>query len=468
MGVPRVDLLVIGSGQGGGPLARAFAKTGRRAVLVEKVHAGGTCINEGCTPSKTMIASARVAHVGRNAADYGVMLGDPRADVGRVRSRKQAVVERFREGVERGLEAAGVELVRGHGRFVGERRVQVSESGGARTIHADVVVINTGLRPSIPRIDGLDGVSYLTSTSIMELATAPEHLLVLGGGYVGLEFAQMFRRFGSKVTLLHRGDHLLAREDADVAEEIGRIFRDDGIDIVLQATTSRVATVAGGVRIDFRVRSTEQATDSARSVTGTHLLVATGRTPNTDDLGLEAAGVETDERGYVRVDERLETSARGVYAVGDVKGGPAFTHVSYDDFRILRRNLLQGGDATTKDRLVPYTVFSDPQLGRVGMTEREARAARPNVRVATLPMSSVARAIEVNETRGFMKAVVDAESGRILGAAVLGLEGGETATLFEVAMMGDLPYTALRDGVFSHPTLAESLNNLFMAMDGDR
>jgi pyruvate/2-oxoglutarate dehydrogenase complex dihydrolipoamide dehydrogenase (E3) component len=304
-----------------------------------------------------------------------------------------------------------------------------------RTIEADAVVIDTGLRPAIPSIDGLGGVPYLTSTSIMELTTAPEHLLVLGGGYVGLEFAQMFRRFGSRVTLLHRGDQLLAREDADVAEEIGRIFQDDGIDVVLRASASAAARDGGGVRLDFRVRGTGSAGSSTSSVTGSHLLVATGRTPNTHDLGLATAGVETDEGGYVRVNERLETSAPGVYALGDVKGGPAFTHISYDDFRILCRNLLHGDGATIKDRLVPYTVFSDPQLGRVGMTEREARAAGRSVRVAKLPMASVARAIEVNETRGFMKAVVDAESEQILGAAVLGLEGGETAALFEVAMM---------------------------------
>jgi pyruvate/2-oxoglutarate dehydrogenase complex dihydrolipoamide dehydrogenase (E3) component len=467
MSKARVDLLVIGSGQGGGPLARAFAKAGRRAVLVESAHVGGTCINEGCTPTKTMIASARVAHLARRAADYGVTLGDTRVDVARVRSRKQAVVDRFRGGVERGLHDAGVELVRGPGRFVGQRTVEVNGRDEVRTIEADAVVIDTGLRPAIPSIDGLGGVPYLTSTSIMELTTAPEHLLVLGGGYVGLEFAQMFRRFGSRVTLLHRGDQLLAREDADVAEEIGRIFQDDGIDVVLRASASAAARDGGGVRLDYRVRGTGSAGSSTSSVTGSHLLVATGRTPNTHDLGLATAGVETDEGGYVRVNERLETSAPGVYALGDVKGGPAFTHISYDDFRILRRNLLHGDGATIKDRLVPYTVFSDPQLGRVGMTEREARAAGRSVRVAKLPMASVARAIEVNETRGFMKAVVDAESEQILGAAVLGLEGGETAALFEVAMMGKLRYTALRDGVFSHPTLAESLNNLFMAMDGD-
>jgi pyruvate/2-oxoglutarate dehydrogenase complex dihydrolipoamide dehydrogenase (E3) component len=304
-------------------------------------------------------------------------------------------------------------------------------------------------------------VPYLTSTSIMELAEVPEHLVVLGGGYVGLEFGQMFRRFGSRVSLVHRGKQLLRREDADVAEAIARIFQEDGIDVVLEATTTAVSRQGDGIRVEYRVG------DSRASVTGSHLLVATGRTPNTEALNLLAAEVDTDDRGYIRVDERLETSAPHVYAVGDVKGGPAFTHVSYDDFRILRTNLLRGGKATTSGRMVPYTVFIDPQLGRVGMTEREAREKGRKVRVARLPMRHVARAREMDEPRGFMKAVVDAESGWLLGAAVLGVEGGETAALFQLAMMGDLPYTVLKDAIFSHPTLSESLNNLFMAMDGE-
>jgi pyruvate/2-oxoglutarate dehydrogenase complex dihydrolipoamide dehydrogenase (E3) component len=326
-------------------------------------------------------------------------------------------------------------------------------------LQAGTIVINAGARPSAPPLDGLDTVPALDSTSIMELDAVPEHLLVLGGGYVGLEFGQMFRRFGARVTIVQRGPALLAREDPDVAEAVAGIMREDGIDVLLDADATRVAAgPGGGVRLEVRVGG------SARALEGSHLLVAAGRRPNTDGLGLEAAGVETDARGFVKVDERLRTNVPGIYAIGDVNGGPAFTHISYDDFRILRANLLEGGSATTTGRLVPYTVFIDPQLGRVGLGEAEATASGREVRIAKMPMSYVARALEVDEPRGFMKAVVDAGSGQVLGCAVLGLEGGELMAALQVAIMGRLPYTALRDAVFAHPTLAESLNNLFASL----
>jgi pyruvate/2-oxoglutarate dehydrogenase complex dihydrolipoamide dehydrogenase (E3) component len=469
MNAAAYDVLILGSGQGGNPFARAAARAGRRTALVERLHVGGTCVNEGCTPTKTMIASARVAHLGRRARAYGVESGDVRVELARVRARAQGIVDRFRAGTERGLTNNGVVLVRGQARFVGERTVEVTGAGGALTLRAETVVLNTGLRPAIPAIAGLDGIPYLTSTSIMDLTTAPDHLIVLGGGYVGVEFAQMFRRFGSRVTLLQRGDQLLPREDSDVAEEIVRILRDDGVHVVLSASVGRVLRAANGVRIEYEVRASKGGAERG-SVEGSHLLVATGRAPNTADLSPDAGGIETDERGYVRVNDRLATSAKGVYAIGDVKGGPAFTHVSYDDFRILQANLLQagGGAASTAGRQIPYTVFIDPQLGRIGMTEQDARSAGRNVRVARLPMSSMARALETDETRGFMKAVVDADSKHILGASVLGLEGGEIATMLQIAMLGGLPYTVLRDGIFSHPTLSEALNNLFATLDGDR
>jgi pyruvate/2-oxoglutarate dehydrogenase complex dihydrolipoamide dehydrogenase (E3) component len=462
------DVIIIGSGQAANPLARACAQAGKRTAVVEKVHVGGTCINEGCTPTKTMIASARVAYLARRGGEYGVREDEVKVDVAQVRRRKQHIVDSFREANERGLASAGVELVRGEGRFVGERTVEVRTVAEPRTLRAEVVVINTGLRPTIPAIPGLESVPYLTSTSILELSVAPEHLVVLGGGYVGLEFAQMFRRFGSRVTVLQRGQQLLPREDADVAEQVAQLLREDGIDVVLGASATEVARSATLISVTYRVAGVDGAPDATTTMTGSHLLVATGRTPNSGGLGLAAGGVARDDRGYIRVDERLATSAEGVYAVGDVKGGPAFTHISYDDFRILRTNLLRGGNATTTGRLVPYTVFTDPQLGRIGMTEREALAAGHRVRIARLPMSSVARALETAETRGSMKAVIDETSQRILGAAVLGLDGGELVALFQLAMMGNLPYTALRDGIFAHPTLAESMNNLFMALDGDR
>jgi pyruvate/2-oxoglutarate dehydrogenase complex dihydrolipoamide dehydrogenase (E3) component len=322
-------------------------------------------------------------------------------------------------------------------------------------------VIDTGLVSAIPPLPGLADVPYLTSSSIMELEEVPEHLVVLGGGYVGLEFAQMFHRFGSRVTVLQRDAQLLPREDQDVADEVASILRADGIDVRLGIQAREVRQANGEIELSCAPGS---AASDCR-VQGTHLLVATGRVPNTETLNLAAGGVDVDAKGFVRVNARLETSSPGVFALGDVTGGPAFTHVSYDDYRILRTNLLEGGQASTEGRILPYTVFMDPQLGRVGMTEREALASGRRIRVAKLPMTRVARALEVDETRGFMKAVVDADSGSILGAAVLGLEGGEIAALLQLAMMGGLPYTRLRDGMFSHPTLAEALNNLFMALD---
>ncbi len=367
------DAVVIGSGQGGSPLASVLAGSGRKTALVEREHVGGTCINWGCTPTKTMIASAKVAYLDHRSADYGVENGPVTIDMMKVRKRKREIVESFR-----------------------------------------------------------------------------------GGGYVGLEFAQMFRRFGSEVTIVERGPQLLAREDADVAEAVAEVLREDDVEVLLR-TQARRASQTGGGRIRLAVHTPE----GERRLEGSRLLAAAGRTPNTDTLNLEAAGVETDERGFVRVNGRLETSADGIWALGDATGGPAFTHVSYDDYRVIKSNLIDGGEATTSGRLIPYTVFTDPQLGRVGLSEAEAREQGRDVLVAKMPMSWVARALEVDEARGMMKAVVDAETDRILGAAVLGIEGGEITAMLQIAMMGGLPYTALRDGIFAHPTLAESLNNLF-------
>ncbi len=296
----------------------------------------------------------------------------------------------------------------------------------------------------------------------MELDAVPDHLLILGGGYIGLEFGQLFRRFGSQVTIVQFAGQLLTREDLDVAEEVTNILRQDGVEVMLNAKASRVSQSDGSIHLEI------QSPKGPTPLVGSHLLVATGRVPNSDTLNLKAAGIQTDKHGFIQVNDRLETSAEGVYALGDIKGGPAFTHISYDDFRIIRSNLIDKNPASTKNRQVPYTVFTDPQLGRVGLTETEARAHGRNIRVAKLPMTHVARALEVDETRGFMKAIVDAETNQILGAAILGIEGGEIMSALEIAMMGKLPYTALRDGTFAHPTLAESLNNLFMAMDSGK
>jgi pyruvate/2-oxoglutarate dehydrogenase complex dihydrolipoamide dehydrogenase (E3) component len=456
------DAIIIGAGQAGGPLSTTLAKAGWKTALIERVHVGGTCINEGCTPTKTMVASARVAYLARRAADYGVQTGPVSVDMQVVRKRKRDIVESFRDGSVRSIEGTeGVDLLIGEARFIGPKKLELHlNSGEIRTLTANTIFINAGERPSKPALEGIESVPTLDSTSIMELDTVPEHLLILGGSYIALEFGQMFRRFGSRVTIIQRSAHLLSREDTDVADEVANILRQDGVEILLETSTSHVAQNAHG-DIELTVRTP----GGERTLTGSHFLVATGRVPNTDWLNLAATGVKIDKRGLIQVNERLETNVAGIYALGDIKGGPAFTHISYDDFRIIRTNLLEHGNASTHDRLVPYTVFIDPQLGRIGLSESEARAAGRAIRVARMPMSDVARALEVDESRGFMKAVVDAGSGQILGAAVLGIEGGEIMAMLEIAMMGNLPYTVLREAVFAHPTLAESLNNLFTMFD---
>jgi pyruvate/2-oxoglutarate dehydrogenase complex dihydrolipoamide dehydrogenase (E3) component len=454
------DAIIIGSGQGGNPLAEALIAAGKKTAMIERQDVGGTCINRGCSPTKTMVASARVAYMARRGADYGVHTGPVTIDMGRVRERKRAIVSSFRQSREKRLEKAQADLIRGEASFTGPRQLRVAlNGGGERLLRAAQIFIDTGTRSARPAIAGLDAVPYLDNDSIMELHRVPEHLLILGGGYIGVEFSQMFRRFGSRVTVIQAGPQLLREEDADVAAEVLKILREDGIEILLNA---RAQEVKPG--IDLKV-STEGKT---QTVEGSHLLLATGRVPNTDALKPAAGGVETDERGFIRVNDRLETSAPGVYAIGDVKGGPAFTHISYDDYRILKANLLDGGQRSVRDRMVPFAVFMDPQLGRVGMTETEAKKSGRKILVARMPMTSVARALEVDETRGFMKVIADAETEEILGATVLGLEGGEVVSVLQMAMMGHLKWTVLHDAVLAHPTLAESINNLFLHFDDDK
>ena len=451
------DAIVIGVGQAGKPLSIALANAGWKTAVIERLHVGGTCTNVGCTPTKTMVASARVAYLARRAADYGVHTGGVSVNMAEVRRRKRSIVDSFRNGSQRSLEnTKNLDLLFGDASFTGTQSISVKmNSGDLRHLAAKKIFVNVGCRPADPRVDGLDQITVLDSTSIMELDDLPEHLLVLGGGYVGLEFGQMFRRFGSRVTVVQRGSQLLGREDQDVADGVAEIMREDGVEVLLNTEASRVERGGGG-EIHLTVRSPE----GERTLKGSHLLAAAGRTPNTETLSLSSAGIETDRNGFIKANDRLETSAPGVYALGDVKGGPQFTHISYDDYRIIRTNLIEGGDATVDDRLTPYTVFIDPQLGRVGLSESEARARGLNVHVSKMPMNYVARALEVDESRGFMKAVIDADTKQILGCAVLGIEGGEIMAMIEIAMMGKLPYTVLKDGIFAHPTLAESLNNL--------
>jgi pyruvate/2-oxoglutarate dehydrogenase complex dihydrolipoamide dehydrogenase (E3) component len=477
MFIKQYDVIIVGAGQAGNPFANALAKAGKKVALVEREHVGGTCLNEGCTPTKTMVASARVAYLARRAADYGVRSGLVTVDMVKVRQRKREIVSSFVGGSERRLAASGVDLIRGEARFSAQQTpglhvmdVRLGD-GSTLQIASPKVVLNTGARPARPDLPGLlgdgvkAGVPFLDSTSIMELDQVPEHLLVLGGGYVGLEFGQMFRRFGSQVTIVQRGPQLLGREDDDVAEAVAEIMRQDGIEVLLDTAALSVEGVANG-SICLKVRTPE----GERILSGSHLLVATGRVPNTERLNLVAAGVTTDPRGFIQVNDRLETAVPGIYAAGDVKGGPAFTHISYDDFRILRASLLPGrpDDAahrTTSGRMVPYVVYIDPQLGRVGLSEGEARRQGREIRVAKMPMDYISRTLEVDEARGFMKAVVDAASGQVLGFTCLGLEGGEIMAMVQIAMLGGLPYTALSQAIFSHPSLAESLNSLFAQLE---
>ena len=456
------DAIVIGTSQGGRLLPSAFAKAGRKVAVVERGHLGGICVNAGCTPTKTMVASARVAYLAKRGAEYGVRTGPISVDLQAVRKRKQAMVEGARNNFESLLKPlAGLDLMRGEARFIASKTLEVSlTDGGRRAITAPLIFINVGARPKQLAIEGVDSVPVLDSSAIMELESLPEHLLIIGGGYIGLEFGQMFRRFGSDVTIIQHHSRLLTNEDEDVSDEVTKILREDGITVLTETRPQQVQLLNGG-----RIQLTVRALDAEQQLTGSHLLAAIGRVPNTESLTPEAGGIQLDNKGYIQVNEQLETNVPGVYAMGDVKGGPAFTHVSYDDFRILRTNLLEHGSATTRHRVVPYTIFIDPQFGRIGMSERQARKQGRNSRVAKLPMNSVIRALETGETRGFMKAIVDADTHQILGCAILGLEGGEIMTIIQVAMMGRLPYTALKEGIFTHPTLAEGLNTLFMTLD---
>ncbi len=450
------DAIVIGTGQGGKPLSIALADAGWKTAVIERLHVGGTCVNVGCTPTKTMVASARVAYLTRRSVDYGVHCGQITVNLSEIRQRKQSIVDSFRSGGQRAIESSNnLDLLFGEAGFTGPDSILVKMNDGEiRHLKGGKIFINTGCRPAEPHIPGIETAPFLDSTSIMELNELPEHLLILGGGYIGLEFGQMFRRFGSRVTIVQRAPQLFGREDQDVADEVAKIMLEDGIDVLLSAEAIRIKT--DNKRINLTVRTTQ----GEKVLDGSHLLVAAGRVPNTGLLNLKTAGIETDNQGFIKVNDRLETNVEGVFALGDVKGGPQFTHISYDDYRILRSNLIEGKNATIDGRLVPYTVFIDPQLGRVGLTENEARARGLNVKVARMRMSNVARALEMSESRGVMKVVIDGDTDRILGCAILGIEGGEIMSMIQIAIMGKLPYTVLKDGIFAHPTLAESLNNL--------
>ena len=447
------DAIVIGSGQAGNPLSQKLADQGWTVALIEKDQVGGTCINTGCSPTKTMVASAQVAHYARHAAKWGVHTGDVTIDMQKVVARKERIVSQFRSGQESKIASRpNLHLHRGQARFLDPHRIAV----GNVELAAAHIFINTGTRPVIPALDGLDRIAYLTNASIMQLTEVPRHLLVLGGGYIGLEFGQMFRRFGSEVTVIQRGPQILPLEDEDIASELQKILEVEGMRFLTNAAARGIIQENGQLTL------TLDSPAGSATLLGTHLLVATGRRPNSDALGLENTAIKLDARGFITVNNRLETGEPGVWALGDVKGGPAFTHISYNDFQIVYANLVEKKGLSTDNRPVPYSVFTDPQLGRVGMTEKAARDAGRRLKIGKIPMTWVARALERDETAGLMKIVVDAETDRILGAAILASEGGELVQILGTLMLTGAPYTLLKGAVYIHPTLAEGL---FALMD---
>jgi pyruvate/2-oxoglutarate dehydrogenase complex dihydrolipoamide dehydrogenase (E3) component len=462
------DVIIIGSGQA----VRLFHHACCRWNAYRPVERECSGTRQRRIPPQNDGASGSVAHLARRAGDYGVHAGAIRIDLPKVRERKRNIVNSFRNGSQARIEKTpNLELIFGEARFGeatfgnsnGSRTVEVrAKDGTQRVLSAKLIFINAGTRAARPKLEGLDAIPALDNASTMELGAVPDHLLILGGGYIGLEFGQLFRRFGSRVTIVQSARQLVVREDPDVAEAVAEILRQDGIEVLLNARAVRVSKAGRRIRLDI------DHNGNSATLAGSHLLMATGRVPNSDTLNLAALGIQTTDHGFIKVNDHLETTASGVYALGDIKGGPAFTHISYDDFRIIRSNLVEKKNVSISNRLVPYTLFIDPQLGRVGLTETDARTQKMNIRVARLPMNAVARAIEMDETRGFMKVIVDGDTNQIVGAAVLGIEGGEIMSAIEIAMMGNLPYTALRDGIFAHPTLMESLNNLFSAMDSSK
>ena len=442
----RYDAIIIGTGQAGPSLAERLAKTGMHVAVIERGHFGGTCVNNGCTPTKTLIASAYVARLAKRAVEYGVEVGPVRVDMARVKARKDAVVESSRTSLEKWLRGlANVSVYRGEARFVKAHTVTV----GADTLTAERIFINVGARPYVPDLPGVRQVPYLTNESMMDVDYLPEHLLVIGGSYVGLEFGQMYRRFGSRVTVIEMGPRLIGREDPEVSQAIRDILVAEDIAIRLDAMCIALESAPGGVQV--RVECTEGPTRE----TGTHVLLAVGRVPNTDELGLREAGIETDDRGYIKVDDTLNTSVPNVYALGDCNGHGGFTHTAYNDYEIVADNLLSGAHRKLSDRIPIYGLFTDPPLGRLGRTEAEARRDGFNILIGRMPMTDVSRAREKGETQGLMKVLVDASTKQILGAAILGTGGDEAVQSLVDAMYGHLPYPVVQHGVRIHPTVSE-------------
>lgn len=450
------DDLIFGGGKAGKTLAMDLAKSGRRVAMVERGLIGGSCINVACIPTKTVVRSAKVADLVCRAREFGILAEAATVSIDQVRRRKRDVVAGMIAANQSAFDASGMTLIIGEGKFVGPKAVEVVlKDGSVRRLNADRVFINTGTRAAIPNSPGMQSADPLTHVTALELDQLPEHLIVLGGGFIGLEFAQAYRRFGSKVTIVQRNSRLAPREDADVSDAVAALLREEGVEVLTSANIAGVEGKSGdSVRLRLKVGDKEQTLE------GSHLLAAAGRTPNTDGIGLDLAGVALDDKGFVKVNERLATSAPNVWAMGDVAGSPMFTHISLDDYRVVK-SALTGGTRTTKGRLIPSCVFIDPELGRVGLSESEANTQGIAIKIAKLPMAAVPRARTIGETRGFMKAVIDASTDHILGFTMLGAEAGEVIAAVQIAMLAKMPYTDLRDGIFAHPTLVEGLNQLF-------
>lgn len=448
------DVLIIGAGQTGSPLAARLAESGRRVLLIERQHVGGTCVNYGCTPTKALVASARAAHVARTAQRLGVRTGDVIVDFAAVMARKQDLVEQWRSSVQRRLERAGdlLRVVHGHGRFAGAHVVRVDGD----TYEAETIVVNTGTHATEPPIEGLADVPWLDNARIMELDELPDQLIVVGGGFIGCEFAQMFRRFGAEVTVVEPGPHLLGREDAEVSATLEDVFRTEGIGLRLESRAASVARTSIGVAVTL---------EGGDIIGGTHVLVATGRTPNTADLGCECAGIELDDRGFIVVDDQFRTSADGVYATGDVTGGPQFTHVAWDDHRLLYDVLTGIGSPRRSGRLVPHVTYTDPQVAGVGLTEQEAIKSGVKYELASLPFGNTARAIETDERAGVIRILVEPHDERILGATIAGAEAGELIHVVQALMLAGAPARVLVDGQIAHPAFAEGIQSALMRLD---
>lgn len=450
------DAIVIGAGQAGPPLAGRLTEAGKTVAVIERKLVGGTCVNYGCIPTKTLVASAHTAHVARRAADFGIGTGDVTVDIAKVKARKDRIMLDDRHGLESWLEGMdGATLIRGHARFEGPHQIRV----GDEVLTAPQIFLNVGGRATVPDVPGLADVDYLTNVGILDLDELPEHLVVLGGSYIALEFAQMYRRFGARVSVVERGPRLTSREDEDVSAAIKEILEAEGIDVHLDATGMRVVKHDNGTGFDL------YPSDGADPVSGSHLLVATGRRPNTDDLGLDVAGVATDSHGYVETDDQLRTNVEGIWAMGDCNGKGAFTHTSYNDFEIVAANLLDGDARRVSDRVSTYALYIDPPLGRAGMSVDEVRRSGRKALVGKRPMTKVGRAVEKGETQGFMKVVVDAETEQILGAAILGVGGDEVIQDILDVMTAGLPYTAISRTMHIHPTVGELVPTMLQGLE---